>query len=466
MATFVQQLYTNCLAEATYYLENNGEAAIIDPLRDPQPYLDLAASRGARIRYVFETHFHADFVSGHRDLAAATGAPIIYGPGAKAEYDIVAAADGQRFPLGDAQLEILHTPGHTLESICLLLHDDGKPVSVFTGDTLFVGDVGRPDLAVKSDLSREDLARHMYRSITTKILPLADDIVVYPGHGAGSACGKNIGKETVTTIGEQRARNYALQPMSEAQFVAALTDGLTTPPQYFFFDAGINKRGPAPIAEVMQRNLKLQTAEAFQAAITEHPDAVILDTRTPAEFAKGFIPNSLNVGLNGQYAIWVGTLLHIETPLLLVTDPGKEEESVARLARVGYETVAGVLSGGIPAWQAAGLPVATIADIAPADFVQQYQTGVANILDVRNPGELSNLGMLAGAVNIPLGDLEHRISELDPAQTWNIHCAGGYRSMIAASILRKHGFPQVVNIQGGFGAIVNAGAPVVQLATA
>lgn len=443
---YVQQLYTSCLAEAAYYIESNGEAAIIDPLRETEPYIQLAKERGASIKYVFETHFHADFVSGHIDLAKKTGAKIIYGPTAKAEYDITVAKDEQFYPLGNLKIQVLHTPGHTMESSCFLLFDDHDvPYACFTGDTLFVGEVGRPDLAVKSDLSREDLAGMLYESIQKKIKTLPDDVIVYPGHGAGSACGKNIGVETWSTIGMQKKLNYALQPMSKQDFIHVVTDGLTEPPKYFFVDAAINKKGYEPIDDVMKRNVKKLSLEDFEKETSN--GVTILDAREADVFEKGFIPDSINIGLNGQYAVWVGSLIDSKEPLILVTEEGQEEEAVLRLARVGYEQVKGYLKGGFKAWKDSGRKVDHIEVMHPITFEKQY-TPEEHVIDVRNEGEWAG-GVIDGAQLIPLNRLTREFGILDKNQKYYVHCAGGYRSMMACSILRKNGFRNVVNITGG-----------------
>ncbi len=459
---YIEQIYTNCLAEATYYIESQGQAAIIDPLREVEPYLKLAASRGAKIKYVFETHFHADFVSGHLDLARATGAKIVYGPTAEPQYAIHVGADGEVFQLGAITLELLHTPGHTLESMCLLLRDAKQnPYCLFTGDTLFVGDVGRPDLAVKhANMTREQLASHLYDSLQTKILPLSDDIILYPGHGAGSACGKNIGNETYTTLGQQRKLNYALQPMTREQFVDALLDGLAAPPKYFFVDAGINKRGPAPIAEVMQHNMRPLAVAAFEQAL--HTGATVLDCREASTFEQGFVPGAINIGLGGQFAIWVGTLLDHDQPLLLVTDEGKEAEAVLRLARVGFENVKGFLLGGIASWLAAGKSLHTIQSLTPEAFAEKVKAHTGAVLDVRNVNEAVANGSVAGARIIPLAELPNQLATLSKDQSYMIHCAGGYRSMAAASLLARAGFTQVYNVYGGFAKIKETQVPLAE----
>lgn len=450
---YIQQLYTSCLAEAAYYIESNGEAAIIDPLRETEPYMELAEKRGAKIKYVFETHFHADFVSGHIDLAKKTGAKIVYGPTAQAGYDIYVAQDEEIFPLGDINLKLLHTPGHTLESMCLLLQDEsGKDHAIFTGDTVFVGDVGRPDLAVKSDLSREDLAGLLFDSIQNKIMPLADEVIIYPGHGAGSACGKNIGKETQTTIGVQKKNNYALCCATREDFIAQVTEGLEEPPKYFFMDASINKNGYDSIDEVMSRNAIGLVPNEFEAEMKK--GTIILDAREADTFEKGFIPGSINIGLNGQYAVWVGSLIDHASPILVVTDEGKEMEAILRLARVGYEHVYGFLKGGFEAWLVAGKPIELVDSINPQDL--NDFTEHATIIDVRNPSEW-NAGVLEGAELLPLSKLESHLKNLDKNQKYLIHCAGGYRSMMAASIMKKHGFLHVKNVRGGINKIKENG---------
>ncbi|MGQ0827260.1 MAG: MBL fold metallo-hydrolase [Bacteroidota bacterium] len=456
---YTEQLYTSCLAEAAYYIESNGEAAIIDPLRETEPYITMATRRDATIKYVFETHFHADFVSGHIDLAKKTGATIVYGPTAETGFDSLIAKDKQEFKIGNITLRVLHTPGHTMESVCYLLIDEkGKEHAVFTGDTLFVGDVGRPDLAIKSDLTRDDLAGMLYESLNTKIKTLPDDVIVYPAHGAGSACGKNIGKETFSTIGIQKKINYALQPMTKEEFVTAVTAGLGDPPTYFFMDAMLNKGGYTNIDEVLTKNTKPLSVDEFETA-TRSTEALILDTRTPDEFETGTIPNAINIGLNGQYAPWVGALLDPKKTLLLITNEGKETEAVLRLARVGYENVKGFLKSGINAWKAAGKSVATINSVNAGEFAKMFSE--KNIIDVRNPGEWGN-GVIANARLIALGDLEKELKTLDKNQSYFIHCAGGYRSMMATSILQKNGFKNVTNIRGGITKIKEAGIPLVQ----
>jgi len=458
---YIEQLYTSCLAEAAYYIESDGEAAIIDPLRETEPYIALAAKRNAKIKYVFETHFHADFVSGHVDLARKTGALIVYGPTAETGYETLVAHDEETFTLGKIKLKVLHTPGHTMESSCYLLIDEnGKDHAVFTGDTLFVGDVGRPDLAIKSDLTVSDLAGMLYDSLNAKIKPLADEVIVYPAHGAGSSCGKNIGKETFSTIGQQKKMNYALQPMNKQEFIAAVTDGLTDAPNYFALDASLNKQGYSSIDDVLNKNTKALSVSEFENEIAK--GALVLDVRTPDDFEKGFVPDAVNIGLNGQYAPWVGALLDANVPLVLVTDEGKEREAVLRLARVGYENVNGFLQGGINAWTAAGKAVDTVHSISANDLAARIHSNPElNVLDVRKPGEVES-GMIAGAQHICLSALQKELHTLDQSKHYFVHCAGGYRSMMAASIMKQKGFDHVTNVLGGMGKIKETGIKLVQ----
>ncbi|MFY8021591.1 MAG: MBL fold metallo-hydrolase [Bacteroidia bacterium] len=452
---YIQQIYTSCLAEAAYYIESNGEAAIIDPLRETSPYIDLAEKRGAQIKYVFETHFHADFVSGHIDLAAKTGASIVYGPGAVSEFKMYVAEDNEVFQLGKISLKLLHTPGHTLESSCILLLDEsGNPHAIFTGDTLFVGDVGRPDLAVKSDLTKEDLAGMLYDSLKNKIMILPDDLILYPGHGAGSACGKNIGKETSSTLGIQKQSNYALCCSTKEEFVNKLISGLEEPPKYFFIDAAINKKGYRNIDEVMSKNAIALRVE--QVADKIDKGSIILDSRMPEIFEKGFIPGSINIGLQGQYAVWVGSLIDYGKPIIVIADPGKEEEAILRLARVGYEHVFGYLDGGFDAWIHAGKKIEVVDSIEPEVFAEELGLDNPTVIDVRNPGEWLS-GHIDGAELIPLSKLEQSLKKLNPEHKYLIHCAGGYRSMMASSIMKKHGFNHIKNVHGGINKIKEAG---------
>jgi hydroxyacylglutathione hydrolase len=456
---YIEQLYTSCLAEAAYYIESDGEAAIIDPLRETEPYLAMAEKRNAKIKYVFETHFHADFVSGHIDLAHKSGASIIYGPTAETGYETLVAKDEQIFAIGKIKIKVLHTPGHTLESSCYLLIDENdKDHAVFTGDTLFVGDVGRPDLAIKSNLTVNDLAGMLYDSLNKKLKPLADEVIVYPAHGAGSSCGKNIGKETFSTIGMQKKLNYAMQPMSKAEFVLAVTDGLTDAPNYFALDALLNKQGYSNIDEVLNKNTKALNIEEFEIALKN--GSLILDVRTPDDFEKGFIPNAINIGLNGQYAPWVGALIDPSVSLILITDEGKEKEAVLRLARVGYENVKGYLKGGINEWKNAGKEIETVKSISATDFVESLKSS-DNILDVRKSGEIES-GIIENAQHICLSKLQSELSSLDKNKHYFIHCAGGYRSMMAASILKQMGYNNITNVLGGMGKIKETGIKLVQ----
>lgn len=442
----IEQLYTNCLAEAAYYIESEGEAAIIDPLRETKPYLHIAKERGATIRYIFETHFHADFVSGHLDLSHQTGAKIIYGPEADTNYEIYQATDGESFKLGKITIQAIHTPGHTPESTCYLLKDEqGKDYAIFTGDTLFVGDVGRPDL-LDGVMSKDELAGMLYESLNKKIKPLADDVIVYPAHGPGSACGKNIGKETYSTIGVQKQTNYALQEMSKEEFIRKVTDGMLPPPKYFFEDARINKAGYQPIDKVLRKNMEALETAQFKQHVQE--GAIILDARMPDNFEKGFIKGSINIGLNGQYAVWVGTLIDINAPLVLVTEPDQEEEAILRLARVGYENVKGFLKGGIAAWDE---ELETISSVEPEKVAELLKKG-NTIVDVRKHGEY-NTGHVKDAQFVTLSDMPGNLKGLDKNATYLVHCAGGYRSMIAASIMKREGFREPKNVYGGFGAI-------------
>jgi len=447
----IRQLYTNCLAEAAYYIESNGEAAIIDPLRETQPYLDLATKRNAKIKYVFETHFHADFVSGHVDLAKATGAQIIYGPTAQADYDITVAEDEQEFPLGKINLKILHTPGHTMESSCIVAIDEhGKEYAVFTGDTLFIGDVGRPDLAVSASISRDDLAAKLFHSLHNKVLTLPDEVKVFPGHGAGSQCGKNLSSETVSTIGEQKKFNYALQENTEEGFVKVVTAGLQAPPQYFPKNAQINKRGYGNINELLKKANQPLDVNEFRRKIAK--DTLIIDTRSSPLFCQSHIPQSINISLEGFFAVWVGTLIeNMRTPILLVTSRNQEEETILRLARVGYENVIGYLKGGFESWEEAKLPLETIPTIPAAEF-RNLPPSSAAIIDVRRSDEFEE-GHWDGAINIPLAELPELKIILNADKHHYLYCKSGYRSGIAASLLQKSGFKMVENVEGGFDAI-------------
>jgi glyoxylase-like metal-dependent hydrolase (beta-lactamase superfamily II)/rhodanese-related sulfurtransferase len=444
---YIQQLYTGCLAQAAYYIESEGEAAIVDPLRDIGVYLEMATARNAKIKYIFETHFHADFVSGHIDIAKHTGATIVYGPTAAAGYNIKVADDNEEFKLGNISIKVIHTPGHTLESSCFLVLDENKkPHALFSGDTLFVGDVGRVDLAASHYLSKEELASMLFDSVE-KLKKLPDDVIVYPGHGAGSACGKNIGKETTTTIGEQKKHNYALQEMNKETFVNIMLNGLEAPPRYFFMDAVINRKGYQDSVDSIVAYSRFLTPLEFKIAKDE--GTIVLDTRKADDYAVKHIPGSINIGLNGQYAIWAGTIFD-NVAFLLVCEEGKEKESVLRLARVGYDKIAGVLNGGMAAWEKEGLPVQSLNTINAAAF-ETLPNENKIIIDVRNESEHHN-GIVEGALTIPLANLERELIKLNKKEHYYVYCAGGYRSMIASSILQHNGF-DVTNINGGMGAI-------------
>lgn len=450
---YIEQLYTNCLAEAAYYIESEGEAAIIDPIRETQPYIELSKKRGSTIKYIFETHFHADFISGHLDLSRKTGAPIIYGPMAETKYKVRNAVDGEIFQLGKLKIKVLHTPGHTPESSSYLLIDEsGKDHAIFTGDTLFVGDVGRPDL-LDGVMSREELAGLLYDSLNKKIKILADDVILYPGHGPGSACGKNIGKETMSTIGDQKKFNYALKEMTREQFIKEVTDGIQPPPKYFFEDARINKHGYESIDEVVEKNSQPLSVDEFKKEITN--GALIVDSRTADDFEKGFISGSINLGLNGQYAIWAGTLVDINQPLVLVTMEGEERNSILRLARVGFENVKGYLQGGIDSWKE---KLETVKSIAAEDMKLEMQNG-CEIMDVRKPGEWA-VAHVKSATFLPLAEMPGNLKGLDKNKSYIVHCGGGYRSMTAISIMKRNGFKNLINVYGGFGSIQNAGVEV------
>lgn len=451
---YVEQLYTGCLAEAAYYIESNGEAAIIDPIRETFPYTDLAEKRGAKIKYVFETHFHADFVSGHVDLAKKTGATIVYGPTATAGYKIHVGKDNEEFKIGNIKIKLLHTPGHTPESSTYLLLDEhGENHAIFSGDTLFLGDVGRPDLAIKSDVTEKDLAGMLFDSLRNKIMPLADEVIVYPGHGAGSACGKNMSKETVGTIGEQKKTNYALrETMSKEEFIKELLHGILPPPQYFPKNAMMNKNGYKSIDEVMAAGLKPLSVDEFE---KEKNDAIIIDTRTQGEFKDGFIPSSIFIGLNGQFAVWVGALItNLNQKIIIVSDEGKEEESVLRLARVGYDNCIGYLKGGFNAWATAGKPVEKITSISAKELEEIATAKKIHIIDVRKSTEFLS-ERLEQAESFPLDNINNWLNHLEKNDTKYLHCAGGYRSMIAISLLRNEGYQNIIDVDGGSNAIFN-----------
>jgi glyoxylase-like metal-dependent hydrolase (beta-lactamase superfamily II)/rhodanese-related sulfurtransferase len=455
----IEQIYTGCLAQGAYYIESEGEAVVIDPLREVETYIEKAKHNRATIKYVFETHFHADFVSGHLDLSKKTGALIVYGPTAKPGFKAIIAEDGQEFKVGKVVFKVLHTPGHTMESTCYLLKNEGgKDVGLFSGDTLFIDDVGRPDLAqkVKAELTEDKLAGYLYESLHNKILPLNDDIIVYPAHGAGSACGKNMSKETTDTLGHQKKTNYALQPMSKEDFIKAVTTGLVKPPSYFPLNVMMNIYGYDSIDEVLQRGEHALNPEAFETAANE-TGAIVLDTRDAQTFAKGFIPNSINIGIDGSFAPWVGTLIpDIKQPILLVTDEGKEEEVITRLARVGYDNTIGYLKGGVDAWKNAGKETDVIKSITANELTDVMKVKKINILDVRKKSEFDS-EHIVDAENEPLDFINENMAHIDKNKTYYVHCAGGYRSMIFTSILRARGYHNLINVKGGFKALKQSG---------
>ena len=456
----IEQLYTGCLAQGAYYIESEGEVAIIDPLRETQQYIDKAEANNTKIKYIFETHFHADFVSGHVDLAKKTGATIVFGPGASTEYDIHSAVDNEEFKIGKITIKVLHTPGHTLESSTyLLINENGKDHAIFSGDTLFLGDVGRPDLAIKSDLTKEDLAVMLFDSLRNKIMPLADDIIVYPAHGAGSACGKNLSKETVGVLGEQKKTNYALRAdMTKAEFVKEVLDGIAAPPQYFAKNAMMNKTGYSNFEYVLKKGDSPLNPEEFE-ALTNHESALVLDVRPQSEFIKSHIPNSIFIGLNGGFAPWVGALItDIKQPIILVAPEGKEVEAVTRLSRVGYDNTLGYLQGGIEAWVSSGRDIETLESISAETFANRVKSGGINILDVRKDGEYT-ASHLEDAQHFALDFINNNMNQVHKNKTYHIHCAGGYRSVIAASILKARGYNNLVDVAGGFGAIKKTDLP-------
>ncbi|MFT6873452.1 MAG: hydroxyacylglutathione hydrolase [Roseivirga sp.] len=457
----IEQIYTGCLAQGAYYIESKGEVAIIDPLRETHPYLAKAEKDNASIKYIFETHFHADFVSGHLDLARKSGATIVYGPGAKTSYDIHEAKDNEVFALGDITIKVLHTPGHTPESSTYLLIDEnGKEHAIFSGDTLFIGDVGRPDLAVKSDLTKEDLAEMLFDSLRNKIMTLPDDVIVYPAHGAGSACGKNMSKETTDLLGNQKKVNYALRPdMTKEEFVKEVTDGILPPPQYFAKNAMLNKTGADSLDDVMATGNIALDVDTFE-AMANHEGALVLDTRNETNFVQGFVPNSIFIGVDGSFAPWVGALIaDLKQPIILVTDEGREEEVITRLSRVGYDNTLGYLKGGIAAWKAAGKEIDTVTSVGTDVLKGKLETETINVLDVRKPGEYL-AEHIEKAKNTPLDFVNTEMNRIDKDTEYYIHCAGGYRSVIFSSILKSRGFDKVINVAGGFDAIVKEGIPV------
>jgi hydroxyacylglutathione hydrolase len=456
----VEQIYTGCLAQGAYYITSNGEAAIIDPLREVQPYIDRATKDKVTIKYVFETHFHADFVSGHLDLSKKTGAPIVYGPNANPEFEAIIARDEQEFSIGNVRIKVLHTPGHTMESTTYLLKDEqGKDYCIFSGDTLFLGDVGRPDLAQKAaHMTQEQLAGMLYDSLMTKIMPLSDDVIVYPAHGAGSACGKNMMKETVDTLGNQKKMNYALNQPDRDSFIKAVTDGLLPPPAYFPLNVAMNKKGYDSIDAVKARGLNALSPEEFE-QLVEATDALMLDTRTPADYALGHIPQSINIGIKGDFAPWVGAVLgDVKQQLMLITDEGAEEEVVTRLARVGFDQVLGYLKGGISAWKDAGKQTDTVKRITASQFEHEFKLNESMVIDVRRETEYA-ASHVDEAYSKPLAYINEWVGNIDPKKHFYLHCAGGYRSMIAASILKARGFHHFSEIDGGFNAINKTSVP-------
>ncbi|MGY3211284.1 MBL fold metallo-hydrolase [Mucilaginibacter sp. HD30] len=455
----IEQIYTGCLAQGAYYIQSGTDAAIIDPLREVEPYIKKAQTSGAKIKYVFETHFHADFVSGHIDLARKTGATIVYGPNAETGFDAHIAQDNEEFKVGEITIRVLHTPGHTMESVCYLLIDEqGEEIALFSGDTLFIGDVGRPDLAQKAgSVTQEDLAGNLFDSLRNRIMPLSDKVIVYPAHGAGSACGKNISKETTDTLGNQKKFNYALREnMTKEEFIVEVTRGLLPPPPYFPLNVKLNKDGYENIDNVLYKGKQPLTADAFEAAANT-TGALLLDTRTAQDFARSFIPNSINIGFDGSFAPWVGALIpDIDQPILLITEDGREEEAVTRLARVGYDNAIGYLKDGVAAWIAAGKETDTIQSLSAEELADIARAHSVNIIDVRKQSEY-NAEHLLKAENLPLEDINDHLAELDKTKTYYVHCAGGYRSMIFNSMLRARGFNKLVDVKGGFKALKESG---------
>ena len=453
---YIKQLYTGCLSEAAYYIESNGESAIIDPLRDIAIYLEMANERKSLIKYIFETHFHADFVSGHLDLGKATGAPIVYGPNTNTNFPVIVAKDKEIFKVGDLTIEVMHTPGHTLESTCYLLKDEsGKNYCVFTGDTLFVGDVGRPDLAQKgAQITMNDLAGMMYDSIHTKLIPLTDEVIVYPAHGPGSSCGKNLGPNTHSTIGEEKKNNYALKAASKEDFIKEVTDGILAPPSYFPINAKINKEGYDSLDDVLVQGLKALTIDEFRQL--KKDNIILLDTRRADIFTQGFVPGSIFIGLEGRFAEWAGSLLPFDAPIVLVTEPGQEKETIVRMARVGFSTVTGYLDGGFETWKNAGGEIDMIIDIDADELMMDipHDKNLV-VIDVRRPTEYAD-GHLKDAVNLTLSEMTDPLTmaNLEDEQNLYVYCAGGYRSVIASSLLKRQGFHNLRNITGGWGKII------------
>ena len=456
----IEQIYTGCLAQGAYYIESDGEAAIIDPLRESAPYIKKAEKEGAKIKYIFETHFHADFVSGHVDLAAKTGATIVYGPSAKAAYDMHVAVDGEFFEIGKVKIKVLHTPGHTMESSTyLLIDEDGKEHAIFSGDTLFIGDVGRPDLAQKGDITQDDLAGYLYDSLRTKIMTLPDNVVVYPAHGAGSACGKNMSKETTDLLGNQKKTNYALRAdMTKEEFVKEVTNGLLPPPQYFAENVALNKALTQGLDKVLEKGNVALEVDEFE-AISNHEGALVLDTRSQEEFAKSHVPNSIFIGLDGSFAPWVGALIpDLQQPIIFIAPEGREEEVVTRLSRVGYDNTLGYLNGGVKAWGKAGKESGNITSITATEFANAHRNGNLNVLDVRKESEFQS-EHVEEAINFPLDYINEAMDNFDDTKQYHIHCAGGYRSIIASSILKSRGFHNFIDIAGGFEAISETNVP-------
>jgi hydroxyacylglutathione hydrolase len=458
----IEQIYTGCLAQGAYYIESDGEVAIIDPLRETQQYVDKASNENAKIKYIFETHFHADFVSGHVDLAKKTGAKIIFGPGAETNYEIHSAKDNEEFKLGNIIIKVLHTPGHTLESSTFLLIDEnGKEHAIFSGDTLFLGDVGRPDLAIKSDLTKEDLAGMLYDSLRNKIIPLPDDVIVYPAHGAGSACGKNLSKETVGVLGEQKNTNYALKSdMTKEEFVKEVLDGIAPPPQYFAKNAMMNKSGYDAFDTVLKKGNNPLSPEEFE-TLANLEDALVLDVRHEKEFIKGHIPNSIFIGIHGGFAPWVGALItDLKQPILLVTPEGREKETVTRLSRVGYDNTLGYLKDGMASWISAEKDIETIDSISSDEFSNHFNNETINVLDVRKDGEYKSEYLEGNNIqHFALDYINENMHNIDKNNTYYVHCAGGYRSVIAVSILKARGFNHLIDVAGGFAAIKQSDLP-------
>ncbi|MAJ51124.1 MAG: MBL fold metallo-hydrolase [Flammeovirgaceae bacterium] len=458
----IEQIYTGCLSQGTYYIESEGEVAIIDPLREIGTYLAKVKKEKSKIKYIFETHFHADFLSGHLDLANKSGAEIIYGPEAHASYDIIMATDYQIFHLGEITLQALHTPGHTLESTCYLLRTkDGKAHALFTGDTLFIGDVGRPDLAIKTSFSKEDLAGMLFESLRNKIMPLSDDIIIYPAHGAGSACGKSMSNETHDLLGNQKRTNYALRAdMTKPEFIKEVTEGILPPPQYFAKNAQLNKSGIKSIDGALKQGMIALDIDHFE-SLVEHENALVLDTREPEEFAQGHIPNAIFIGITGDFAPWVGALINdLNQPIVFIASKGMEKEVVTRLARVGYDNALGYLEGGFQAWFDASKDVETVTSISAQTFSNQYAKDSLNIIDVRKPGEFEQ-EQIIGAQNIPLDFVNDHLELLDKKTEYHVHCLGGYRSMIFNSILKSRGYHQLIDIEGGIRSIKETEVPTI-----